>query len=795
MRVVRRCLANGNVTDCADVRPLALQQFLWLLSETFEPEQTAEATFLTACGNEVLIEVSTSPRALQRWCAADQRLLCLGMFKVGPRLNFTTAWSTNAVCIFHACGLKKVQRIERSRRFKFCFGVGYSPSREAFAALIHDRMTEMVYETPLNSFDSGAVCDPVTVVPNIEQGRSALQDINDKLGLAFDDWDLNYYTELFVEKLKRNPSDVECFDMAQSNSEHCRHWFFGGNMVIDGDKKEFTLFELVKQTLPEGKPNNSVLAFCDNSSAIRGGPVRTIYPEFVGQPSKFVEVTRTYNPILTAETHNFPTGVAPFNGAETGTGGRIRDVQATGTGALCMAGISSYCVGNLQVPGYVLPWEDPAFEYPSNLASPLDIEIQGSNGASDYGNKYGEPVVAGFTRSFGLRLPGGERREWVKPVMFSAGVGQMDSEHTVKGVPEKGMWVVKIGGPAYRIGMGGGTASSRVQDVKTAALDFNAVQRGDAEMENKMNRVVRACVELGAEAMNPIVSIHDQGAGGNGNVLKEITEPAGAVLEVRQLPVGDATLSVLEIWGAEYQENNALLLRQEHIDIFMHLCERENVLGSLLGQITGDGRFVLHDQQDDSTPVDLDLELVLGKMPRKTFTDASIAKKLLPLSLPEPSPSNIDEALRRVLRLLSVGSKRFLTTKVDRSVTGLVAQQQCVGPLHIPLADVAVLAQSHFATPGKQAPTGIAVSTGEQPIKGLLDAAAMARMSVGECLTNLVSARIAALEDVKLEVRISNNQKCDSADLTCAFFTGQLDVGGQIAGGGCCNVFSLRGNA
>jgi phosphoribosylformylglycinamidine synthase len=321
--------------------------------------------------------------------------------------------------------------------------------------------------------------------------------------------------------------------MGQSNSEHSRHWFFSGKMVIDGEEKEKTLFQLVKETLPKDKPNNSVIAFHDNSSAIRGYECDALHPSSFGKGGKVTVEKQTLHPILTAETHNFPSGVAPFPGAETGTGGRLRDVMATGRGAYCVAGVSSYCVGNLQIPGYELPWEDKTFKYPSNLASPLNIEIHASDGASDYGNKFGEPVIHGFTRSFGMRLPSGERFEWVKPIMFSAGVGQLDGRHTEKGEPQKGMLVVKVGGPAYRIGIGGGAASSRVQSSENAALDFDAVQRGDAEMENRMNRLMRACCDLGDK--NPIISVHDQGAGGNGNVLKEIVEPAGASYDIRKV--------------------------------------------------------------------------------------------------------------------------------------------------------------------------------------------------------------------------------------------------------------------
>jgi phosphoribosylformylglycinamidine synthase len=526
--------------------------------------------------------------------------------------------------------------------------------------------------------------------------------------------------------------------MGQSNSEHSRHWFFGGKLIIDGVEKPHTLFQMVKATLATSA-DNSIIAFHDNSSAIRGYDCMSLRPASLDRAGPVTIGPQVLHPILTAETHNFPSGVAPFAGAETGTGGRLRDVMATGRGAYPVAGIVAYCVGNLQIPGYDLPWEDKSFLYPSNLASPLAIGIEASNGASDYGNKYGEPVIHGFTRSFGQRLPSGERFEWVKPIMFSAGVGQMDGNHSVKGAPEKGMLVVKIGGPAYRIGIGGGAASSRVQSSETADLDFDAVQRGDAEMENRMNRLMRACCDLGDN--NPIVSVHDQGAGGNGNVLKEITEPAGAVYDIRKVLVGDKTLSVLEIWGAEYQENNAMLIRPKDEAMLLEIAKRENCPIRILGEITGDGKVVVHDSSDGSTPVDLPLELVLGKMPQKTFIDDHGKMSFLPLTLPEGI--TVNSALDRVLRLLSVGSKRFLVHKVDRSVTGLVAQQQCVGPLQLPLANVGVTAHTHFGI------TGTAVACGEQPIKGLIDSAAMARMTVAEAMTNMMWAKISAIEDIK----------------------------------------------
>ncbi|MGE5173549.1 MAG: phosphoribosylformylglycinamidine synthase [Betaproteobacteria bacterium] len=725
-RKVSHAISGIETELCFNVaadRPLTMDEMRllrWLLAETFEPEKFSDKSFLT-------------PNSGRR--TPDLIL------EVGPRMNFTTAWSTNAVSVCHACGLRTISRIERSRRYRLEVDSIQALSHKqiaAFLALVHDRMTECPYPEQLQTFETGIKPEPVRVVPLMEEGRAALERINREMGLGLDDWDLDYYTNLFVKDIKRNPMNVECFDLSQSNSEHSRHWFFRGKLIVEGKEVPETLMKIVKATY-EANRNNSVIAFSDNSSAIQGYEITTVIPEIVGKPSAFREARRKYHIIFTAETHNFPSGVAPFPGAETGTGGRIRDVQATGTGGLVVAGTAAYCVGNLRIPGYDLPWEDTTYSYPNNLASPLQIEVEASNGASDYGNKFGEPVIQGFTRSFGLRLPDGERREWIKPIMFSGGIGQLDARHRAKTEAQKGMLVVKVGGPAYRIGMGGGAASSMIQGENIAELDFNAVQRGDAEMEQKLNRVIRACVEL--EEMNPIQSIHDQGAGGNCNVVKEIVHPAGARIEIRKIQVGDNTLSVLEIWGAEYQEQNALLLKPEHEGLFKSLCAREKVPMAVIGTVTGDGSIVLYDETDNSTPENLELAKVLGDMPQKVFRLDRKKAVLKPLALPKDL--TVRTALDRVLRLLSVGSKRFLTNKVDRSVTGLIARQQCAGPLQLTVSDVAVIAQSHFGL------TGAAIAIGEQPIKELIDPAAMARMSVGEALTNIVWAQVSGLGDIR----------------------------------------------
>ncbi|KAI0496230.1 hypothetical protein KFK09_022541 [Dendrobium nobile] len=703
----------------------------WLLQETYEPDNLHTNSFL----EEPTYGVST----------------CL--IEVGPRMSFTTAWSSNAVSICQSCTLTEVSRMERSRRYLLYIKDGSHLSLESiinsFASIVHDRMTECIYPSKLTTFRTDVVPEPVGLVPIIERGKEALEQMNLKMGLAFDEHDIEYYTSLFRDDIKRNPTTVELFDIAQSNSEHSRHWFFNGKLVIDGKPINTTLMQTVKSTL-KANPRNSVIGFKDNSSAIKGFTVNFLHPMLPGSVSSLCYRKYDLDVLFTAETHNFPCAVAPYPGAETGTGGRIRDTHAAGKGSFVIASTAGYCVGNLQMEGSYAPWEDHSFSYPQNLASPLQILIDASNGASDYGNKFGEPLIQGYTRTFGMRLQNRERREWLKPIMFSGGIGQINHIHISKADPDVGMLVVKIGGPAYRIGMGGGAASSMVSGQNDADLDFNAVQRGDAEMAQKLYRVIRACAEMGER--NPIISIHDQGAGGNCNVVKEIIYPKGAEIDIRAIVVGDHTMSVLEIWGAEYQEQDALLVKPESRGLLQSICDRERVSMAVIGTISGSGRILLIDSSaveeyksrglPPPPPVeDLELEKVLGDMPQKCFELKRIPYVQEPIDI---APGiTLMECLKRVLRLPSVCSKRFLTTKVDRCVTGLVAQQQTVGPLQLPLSDVAVIAQSYTGL------TGGACAIGEQPIKGLLNPKAMARLAVGEALTNLVWAKVTSLGDVK----------------------------------------------
>ncbi|KAG0494314.1 hypothetical protein HPP92_005308 [Vanilla planifolia] len=742
----------------------------WLLQETYEPENLHTTSFLEE----------------------ENNVISTVLIEVGPRMSFTTAWSTNAVSICQACTLTEVSRLERSRRYLLYLKDASNLSVESlvndFAVMVHDRMTECVYPSKLTSFRTNVVPERVSSVPVIERGKKELEEINLKLGLAFDEHDIEYYATLFRDDIKRNPTTVELFDIAQSNSEHSRHWFFNGKLVIDGQVIDTTLMQIVKSTLKKN-PNNSVIGFKDNSSAIKGFPVNFLHPVLPGSVSPLHSTKCNLDVLFTAETHNFPCAVAPYPGAETGAGGRIRDTHATGKGSFVVASTAGYCVGNLLMEESYAPWEDPSFLYPKNLASPLQILIEASNGASDYGNKFGEPLIQGYTRAFGMRLQNGERREWLKPIMFSGGIGQINHLHIVKEEADIGMLVVKIGGPAYRIGMGGGAASSMVSGQNDADLDFNAVQRGDAEMAQKLYRVIRACAEMGER--NPIVSIHDQGAGGNCNVVKEIIYPKGAEIDIRAIVVGDHTMSVLEIWGAEYQEQDALLVKPESRSLLQSICDRERVSMAVIGYINGSGRILLIDSltieqcvsrglPPPPPVVDLELEKVLGDMPQKCFELKRMPYVQEPIDI--APGTTLVECLKRVLRLPSVCSKRFLTTKVDRCVTGLVAQQQTVGPLQLPLSDVAVIAQSYTDL------TGGACAIGEQPIKGLLNPKSMARLAVGEALTNLVWARVTSLGDVKASGNWMYAAKLDGEgaamyDAAVALSEAMIKLGIAIDGG------------
>ncbi len=688
------------------------RRLVWLLAETFEPNLFGKESFFMG---GVVIEV-------------------------GPQLNFETPFSSCAVEICRQCGLQQVTRLECSRRF--CLKTDNDAhlnqgSITAIAAMLHDPMTEQVYPKPLTSFDHGLAPQPVRVVPLMKGGIDALRLENATQGMGMDEQDLALTVKIF-QKLRRDPTDVELLQDAEANSEHCRHPFFRGELIIDGHTMPESLMEIIK-TPWRLCPGNSLIAFHDDSSAIKvPWETEVLASSCPGEPAAMEVIRRSLHPTQTAETHNFPTGKAPYPGAATGTGGRIRDNLSVGRGGLMGVAGTAYSTGNLRIPGFEQPWEKESWTNPNNWATPLQILIEASNGASDYGNCIGEPVIYGFTRTAGLMV-NGEWRSWTKPILYTVGVGELDGLHVQKGTPQKGMFVVQIGGPAYRIGIGGGSASSMIQGENVVKLDTNAVQRGNPEMEQRVWRVIQTSSELGNK--NPIISIHDLGAGGDCNALPELVSPAGARIDLRKLPVGDTSLSTSEIWRNESQEREAILTNAEGLMTLEAICKREGVPMAIVGQVTGDGLLVLHDENDGSNPVALPLDLILENLPQKCFALTRIPTHLEPLQLPEGL--TVQDALSQVLRLPGVASKRHLTTKVDRCVTGLVAQQQCVGPMHTTLADFGVMAQSHFGT------TGVALSLGEQPLKGLISPAAMARLAVSEALLNMAGAKITDRKDIR----------------------------------------------
>ncbi|MFZ2556075.1 MAG: phosphoribosylformylglycinamidine synthase [Minisyncoccia bacterium] len=648
------------------------------------------------------------------------------ILEIGPRLTIETPFSSNSVQIFSAMGIT-AKRIEHSVR--------YGKDREKHAAGL-DRMTESIYETPLLTFETGIQPEGVSFVDIIGRGEESLREANKEHGLGMDDWDICYYSGYF-RKLERNPTIVECFQLGNANSEHSRHWFFRGIQQIDGVDMPESLMDIVKEPWKRNS-RNSLVAFRDNAGVIQGGYVNVFTPRLPGQPSSFEISKRRQHTAGTGETHNLPTYKSPFRGAETGVGGEERDKFAIGRGAhQSSTNLAGYCTGTLH-NGIDIPGETIGGEVAIDSATPLQILIEGSDGVSDYGNKLGVPLTGGFCRSFG-QIVDGWRYEFRKPILYCAGLSRVLDANVQKRSAQESMLIIRIGGPAYRIGVGGGAASSIQAGESNSELDLKAVQRGNAQMENRVNRVIRACAEMGER--NPIESIHDQGAGGPSNVITELMEPAGGRVDIRKIIVGDRTMSVLEIWVAEYQEGYGILIQPERLPEFQSICRRERVNCEVLGEITGDGNVVVTDSQDGTVPVHLSLKDILSEMPQKTFASEHLPRTLTSLVIPKGL--TVESALEMVFRQLHVGSKGFLVRKADRSVTGLVARQQCCGPMQLPVADASVTADGFFGL------TGAVAAIGEQPIKMLIDQRKGARLAVAEMLTNMMSTRITDLEDVK----------------------------------------------
>ena len=654
---------------------------------------------------------------------------------VGPRPAFETPFSSSAVRALRDCGYAEVFRVERFRRYR----VPLDQNIDSFLVPRFDRMTECVYPDYITAYESGAAPEPVQTVSVLERGTSAIESVNTRLGLGMHSGDLGYVHELFRSTLKRNPTDVELFQIAQLASDHSRHRRWGAKVIIDGAEMPSTLIGLVREPY-RLNPGNSRIGFSDNASAIVIGEITWFVPARPGQPSRYVTVRVHADGTCTVETHNHPTTFCPYPGAATGIGGCYRDGFAVGRGGLILFSSAGFSTQDLCIPGYILPWENPEAALIAGAAQALQIMREAPQGTWDYGNRSGIPVLYGFTRTVQLEL-NGQRWGYGKTLMLAGNVGQMHDAHVKKQPAERGMKIVQIGGPAYRIGFGGGTASSQGGGELSRDVAYDSVQRGDAMMGLVTRAVIEACVAQGER--NPIASIHDQGAAGPANVNTELVELAGGRIDIRKIRLGDNTLSVLVIWGAEYQERYGILIWDDRLDEFLGICEREACPVEVLGEVTGDGRIVVEDSSDNTTPVDLPIKEVLSGLPQWVIRDTTPLSLGAPLVLPEGL--TVQQAAERVLRLPVVGSKGFHVHRVDRSVGGLVVQQQCCGPYQLPVGDCAVSSLGFFDT------VGIASSIGEQPLKTMLNSPAGVRMAIAEALLNMAGVAVSQFPDIKMQ--------------------------------------------
>ncbi|WP_153110823.1 phosphoribosylformylglycinamidine synthase [Propionivibrio limicola] len=672
---------------------------------------------------------------------------------VTPRIGTISPWSSKATDIAWNCGLAAIERIERGIAFRIeglC-----EATFPHVAALLHDRMIEAVltdFEQTSELFRHFAP-KPMTSVDLLNGGREALVEANARLGLALSEDEIDYLVDLFVVKTGRNPTDVELMMFAQANSEHCRHKIFNASWVIDGEARQETLFGMIRET-HKAHPEGTVVAYSDNSSVIEGAEVTRFYPTQDGTYGKQEELTHI---LAKVETHNHPTAISPFPGAATGSGGEIRDEGATGRGSKPKAGLCGFSVSNLYLPGAEQPWESPMASYgrPSRIASALDIMLDGPIGAAAFNNEFGRPNLTGYFRTYEQRI--GESEEGVvrgyhKPIMVAGGVGNIaaDQSHKAETFPA-GTLFIQLGGPGMLIGLGGGAASSMTTGSNAEDLDFASVQRGNPEIQRRAQEVIDRCWQLGAPQKdismpgdgNPILSVHDVGAGGISNALPELAHGAGcgARFELRDVKIEEPGMSPAEIWSNEAQERYVLAIPPSRLPEFQAMCERERCPFAVVGTTTDDNRLIVADRHFDNNPVDMDMDALLGKPPRMTRDVTHLPAASVPF---DPVAVDLKDAAYRVLRLPAVADKTFLISIGDRTVGGMTARDQMVGPWQVPVADVAV------TTMGYETLHGEAFAMGERTPLAILDAPASGRMAVGEALTNVAAARIEKLGDVKL---------------------------------------------
>lgn len=706
------------------------------------PEVKLSSEFWYFVGSEKTLDAATVEK-LQALLAAQsveqtpKAREGLHLFLVTPRLGTISPWASKATNIAENCGLEGIERIERGMAV-WLEGRLNDEQKQQWAALLHDRMTESV----LTDIDAAAQLfhhiqsETFSSVDVLGGGKEALVKANTEMGLALSADEIDYLVENY-QALNRNPSDVELMMFAQANSEHCRHKIFNADFILNGEKQPKSLFGMIRDT-HNAHPEGTVVAYKDNSSVIEGAKVERFYPNAAeNQGYRFHE--EDTHIIMKVETHNHPTAIAPFAGAATGAGGEIRDEGATGKGSRPKAGLTGFTVSNLNIPGLEQPWEQ-AYGKPGHIASPLDIMIEGPIGGAAFNNEFGRPNLLGYFRTFEEKFDG-QVRGYHKPIMIAGGLGSIQAQQTHKDEIPEGALLIQLGGPGMLIGLGGGAASSMNTGTNDASLDFNSVQRGNPEIERRAQEVIDRCWQLGDK--NPIISIHDVGAGGLSNAFPELVNDAGrgAVFKLREVPLEEHGLNPLQIWCNESQERYVLSILEKDLETFRAICERERCPFAVVGTATDDGHLKVRDDLFSNNPVDLPLNVLLGKPPKTTRTDKTVTPSEKPFNTGD---IDITEAAYRVLRLPTVAAKNFLITIGDRSVGGMTHRDQMVGKYQTPVADCAVTMM------GFNTYRGEAMSMGEKPTVALFDAPASGRMCVGEAITNIAAVNIGDIGNIKL---------------------------------------------
>lgn len=665
-------------------------------------------------------------------------------FWVIPRKGTRSPWSTKATEVAQNCGLSKIRRIERGVRFRFLATDSQQWSEAqcaAIQALLYDPMIQQIFTSQPDATQLFANhhAQPLSSVPILAQGADALVQANSQLGLGLPEDELQYLVNSFTG-LQRDPTDAELMMFAQVNSEHCRHKIFNAEWTIDGVSQDHTLFGMIRHTHQQS-PEGVLSAYSDNGAVIEGHRGIRFYADVYS--GHYKEWQEPIDIVIKVETHNHPTAISPFPGAATGSGGEIRDEGATGRGGKPKAGLCGFSVSHLRLPELPQPWEECAIGKPQRIASPLEIMIDGPIGAAAFNNEFGRPNLLGYFRNFEIEVAdvSGQARGYHKPIMIAGGMGNIRRDMISKQrIPERGL-IIQIGGPGMLIGLGGGAASSVDSGHSEEALDFASVQRENPEMQRRCQEVIDRCWQLGEQ--NPILSIHDVGAGGLSNAVPEIIHDCerGGRFNLNAIPIDDSSLSPMAIWCNESQERYVLAIDPVDLERFSNICARERCPFAVLGEAQRDASLLVQDEQNASSIVDLPMSLLFGKPP-KMHRDVTHLNRSFPVL--EPEKIQLSEALESVLQFPAVACKNFLITIGDRSVTGLVARDQMVGPWQIPVADVAVTLSDYRGYYGE------AMAMGERTPLALLDSSAAAAMAVGEALTNIAAAPIRALSDVRL---------------------------------------------